>query len=173
MNTSNIAPGTGLRNLRRTQVPLGRVEATQRFTVERPCPICGGYDRATRGQGVRCFGFRSTKGPYVFCTGEEVAGPLPFNTTVLAYRHTFEGPCGCGDDHQDVRWVRPSAEGEPEDAPTLVARYNYHDADGRLVYQMLRFAPKSFAVRHPDGAGGWVYSDRNTDSGEIQTSGQI
>jgi hypothetical protein len=102
----------------------------------------------------------STKGPYTFCTREELAGQLPFNTTLLAYRHTLEGACGCGDEHRDGLRVgaRPTAEGDPGDAPKVVARYNYHDANGELVYQMLRFEPKSFAVRRPDGQGGWLYN---------------
>jgi hypothetical protein len=92
MDSSTIAPGTRLRKRQRAQEPLGRVAATQRFTFEWPCPVCGGYDRAPREQGLRRFGFRSTKGPYVFCTREEVAGPLPLNRTVKLCRP----PPGCG-----------------------------------------------------------------------------
>jgi hypothetical protein len=156
MDINNIAPGAGLRKRRRSEEALGRVEATQRFTSERPCPVCGGYDRAPRGQGLRCFGFMSTKGPYTCCTREELAGQLPFNTTAQAYRHTLEGPCGCGDEHRDgsLMSARSTAEGDPGDAPRVVATYNYHDANGMLVYQMVRFEPKSFAVRRPDGQGG-------------------
>jgi hypothetical protein len=55
----------------------------------------------------------STKRPYVFCTREDVAGQLPFNTTAQAYRHTLEGPCGCGDEHRDgsLMSARSTAEG--------------------------------------------------------------
>jgi putative DNA primase/helicase len=40
----------------------------------------------------------------------------------------------------------------------IVATYDYHDADGRLVFQVVRFEPKDFRQRRPDGNGGWVWS---------------
>jgi putative DNA primase/helicase len=40
----------------------------------------------------------------------------------------------------------------------LVATYDYPDENGRLLYQMLRYTPKAFRARRPDGNGGWVYS---------------
>ncbi len=42
-------------------------------------------------------------------------------------------------------------------AKRIVATYGYRDADGRLVYEVVRFDPKSFATRRPDGNGGWVW----------------
>jgi putative DNA primase/helicase len=39
-----------------------------------------------------------------------------------------------------------------------VARYPYHDEDGRLLYEVLRFEPKAFVVRRPDSNGRWVYN---------------
>src|ERR1019366_2516715 len=41
---------------------------------------------------------------------------------------------------------------------TLVATYDYPDESGTLLFQVLRYAPKDFKVRRPDGKGGWVYS---------------
>lgn len=35
------------------------VERRQRFTKDRPCPICGGYGELPRGQHRRCWGFIS------------------------------------------------------------------------------------------------------------------
>ncbi len=40
----------------------------------------------------------------------------------------------------------------------LVATYDYTDENGELLYQMVRYSPKSFSARQPDGDGGWVYS---------------
>jgi putative DNA primase/helicase len=40
----------------------------------------------------------------------------------------------------------------------LVAKYNYKNKSGKLLYQTLRYEPKSFGVRQPDGAGGWIYN---------------
>ncbi|MBI2863135.1 MAG: hypothetical protein HYX94_01045 [Chloroflexi bacterium] len=39
----------------------------------------------------------------------------------------------------------------------VVATYDYHDADGKLLYQVLRHDPKGFRQRRPDGNGGWVW----------------
>jgi len=48
------------------------------------------------------------------------------------------------------REQRPSA-GEPE------AVYDYHNADGRLTYQVCRMPGKRFAQRRPSSAGGWIW----------------
>lgn len=45
--------------------------------------------------------------------------------------------------HESRRWI--------------VATYDYRDATGKLLYQSLRYEPKSFNQRHPDGNGGWVW----------------
>jgi hypothetical protein len=38
-----------------------------------------------------------------------------------------------------------------------VAAYDYRDEAGDLLYQNVRYEPKHFACRRPDGRGGWVY----------------
>jgi 5S rRNA maturation endonuclease (ribonuclease M5) len=38
----------------------------------------------------------------------------------------------------------------------VVATYDYHTAEGELVYQVVRYAPKDFRQRRPDGRGGWI-----------------
>lgn len=38
-----------------------------------------------------------------------------------------------------------------------VAAYSYTDADGALLFQVVRFEPKDFRQRRPDGAGGWIW----------------
>lgn len=40
---------------------------------------------------------------------------------------------------------------------TIVAEYDYIDERGTLLYQVVRFAPKDFRQRRPDGAGGWTW----------------
>jgi RecA-family ATPase/5S rRNA maturation endonuclease (ribonuclease M5) len=35
--------------------------------------------------------------------------------------------------------------------------YNYKDRDGTLLYQVLRYEPKNFRQRRPDGKGGWTW----------------
>lgn len=39
----------------------------------------------------------------------------------------------------------------------IEAIYDYVDEEGRLKYQVVRFEPKGFAQRHPDGKGGWKW----------------
>jgi len=40
---------------------------------------------------------------------------------------------------------------------SIIAQYDYHDLDGTLLHQAVRFAPKDFRQRKPDGAGGWIW----------------
>jgi hypothetical protein len=39
----------------------------------------------------------------------------------------------------------------------VVAKYNYSDVDGTPLYQVVRYDPKEFRQRRPDGNGGWVW----------------
>jgi putative DNA primase/helicase len=46
---------------------------------------------------------------------------------------------------------------KPSSKPRLVATYDYCDANGVLLFQVLRYEPKSFKQRRPDGKGGWTW----------------
>ena len=39
----------------------------------------------------------------------------------------------------------------------IVKTYDYTDADGKLLYQVVRYDPKDFLQRRPDGNGGWTW----------------
>jgi putative DNA primase/helicase len=39
----------------------------------------------------------------------------------------------------------------------IVATYDYTDKRGELLYQVVRFEPKDFRPRYPDGRGGWIW----------------
>jgi len=39
----------------------------------------------------------------------------------------------------------------------IVAAYDYRDAAGELLYQVVRLDPKDFRQRRPDGSGGWTW----------------
>jgi hypothetical protein len=39
----------------------------------------------------------------------------------------------------------------------IVARYDYTDEQGKLLYQAVRYEPKDFRQRKPDGNGGWAW----------------
>jgi hypothetical protein len=51
----------------------------------------------------------------------------------------------------------------PDTERRIVETYDYHDATGALVYQVVRFEPKDFRQRRPDGTGGWVWNLRGID----------
>ena len=51
---------------------------------------------------------------------------------------------------------RPSDK--PKGGGRIVTTYDYRDAGGRLVYQVVRFEPKDFRQRRPDGKGGWTWN---------------
>jgi hypothetical protein len=39
----------------------------------------------------------------------------------------------------------------------IVAVYDYTDENGELLFAKVRYQPKSFAVKRPDGHGGWIW----------------
>jgi putative DNA primase/helicase len=122
---------------------------SNRFTRKNPCLICGGHDGIERGKGRRCHGFLSSVGSYANCSREEHAGTLPKNAKSDTYGHKLEGDCKCGVRHDPL----------PE-APRkrIVAEYDYTDERGELLYQVVRFEPKDFRQRRPDGRGGWAWN---------------
>jgi hypothetical protein len=53
--------------------------------------------------------------------------------------------------HDVVRSQRQEPKGKP------IGVYDYRDQNGTLLYQVLRFPPKNFRQRRPDGNGGWIW----------------
>jgi DNA primase (bacterial type) len=54
---------------------------------------------------------------------------------------------------------------KPQDSPhrqqgksRIVAVYDYKDTDGNLIYQSVRYEPKDFRQRRPDGQNGWIWN---------------
>jgi hypothetical protein len=43
----------------------------------------------------------------------------------------------------------------------IVAQYDYQDEKGQLIYQVVRYEPKDFRQRAPDGKGGWTWTTKN------------
>lgn len=54
--------------------------------------------------------------------------------------------------------LMPSDNGNGKPHSTIVATYDYRDAAGQLAFQVVRFHPKDFRQRRPDGSGGWTWS---------------
>ena len=67
--------------------------------------------------------------------------PAEFQKTVAGIAADFGIGNGCG-----------------EAGKRIVAEYSYHDEGGWLAYQKIRYEPKSFRLRRPDGKGGWVWN---------------
>lgn len=120
---------------------MAAVPADRRYVRGRRCPICDGADNDPRGAERRCFGFLSEDGLFAHCSREERAGTLKLSEGSQTYGHRRAGPCGCGAQHSDP---------EPAQQRRIVATYDYHDESGVLVYQVLRFEPKTFRQRRPD-----------------------
>ena len=68
-------------------------------------------------------------------------------------RHTYQDICqALGFDS-----LTYSPNGNGTEAK-IIATYDYADAEGKLLYQVVRYDPKDFRQRKPDGAGGWVWN---------------
>jgi len=49
------------------------------------------------------------------------------------------------------------------DAKKVISKvYDYRDESGELLHQTVRYSPKSFSQRRPDGNGGWFWNLRDT-----------
>src|SRR5829696_8663764 len=88
-----------------------QVGSNQRFTVHRPCPICGGYPGLPKGRGIRCYGFLGSDGRYAHCTREELGGGFDVEPNSDTYAHKLSGDCRCGATH-----------GEAEPEPAMIRR---------------------------------------------------
>lgn len=40
----------------------------------------------------------------------------------------------------------------------IIATYDYKDESGKLLYQMVRYEPRNFRQRRPDGNGDWIWN---------------
>ena len=46
----------------------------------------------------------------------------------------------------------------PKPARKIAATYDYHDENGDLLFQAVRYVPKDFRQRRPDESGGWIWN---------------
>jgi len=73
-----------------------------------------------------------------------------------AYAHKLKGDCSCGVRHDpDTADANGHA---PQRKRKIVETYDYRSAEGNVVFQGVRYDPKDFAQRRPDGAGGYVWN---------------
>ena len=65
--------------------------------------------------------------------------------------------CGAGGSTRDLA-ERLGIQAEAKKPSREECAYDYRDADGKLVYQVVRMIPKDFRQRRPDGGGGWIWN---------------
>jgi len=46
----------------------------------------------------------------------------------------------------------------PRTKQTIEKTYDYFDASGRLLFQVVRYSPKDFSQRRPNGPGNWIWN---------------
>jgi hypothetical protein len=112
--------------------PAGRAKWTAR---------CPGHDDHRNSLSVAATTDRTLVHCHVGCTIEEITAGAR-----CAPRDLFFGTNG----HQTHR--APSARRR------IVATYDYTDGAGALLYQVVRYEPKAFAQRRPDGASAWIWN---------------
>ena len=61
-----------------------------------------------------------------------------------------------------IAWLRDRGHISEAPAPKAnirreVATYNYLSAEGELLFQVVRYEPKDFRQRRPNGNGGWIW----------------
>lgn len=145
-----------------------------RYSAESPCPVCGGHQKMPQGHGVRCFGYIATDG-WCLCT-REGGGKAPWKEQAQGWSHRVRGRCPCGivhaEDPDAPTDLPPARRPSPSPPPKaevrelgearraeIVATYDYRSAGGDLLYQVVRFSPKTFQQRrpHPRREGRWVW----------------
>ena len=71
----------------------------------------------------------------------------------------------------ELRWRRLWPEPEKTNGAAgkatqsrIVATYDYHDANGQMIFQAVRKEPKAFLQRQPDGKGGWIWNSEGVET---------
>jgi len=99
--------------------------------------FCPGHDDTrTRSLSVRASGDRILLHCFSGCTAERIMDALGLKVSDLFLA---------------ARGAAPMPE-------TIVATYDYTDGAGGVLYQVVRYEPKTFRQRRPDGAGGWAWN---------------
>ncbi len=76
---------------------------------------------------------------YASCTREAILKSINLTAADLKIGNNGNGHKPRKDEKKEVAW------------------YDYKDLNGNLVFQVVRFEPKTFRQRRPDGAGAWIW----------------
>jgi hypothetical protein len=72
------------------------------------------------------------------CTAEQIVGAVGLSLTDL--------------------WASETSRDQPPRTAQIEAIYDYQDEARRLLFQVVRYQPKAFRQRQPDGQGGWKWN---------------
>lgn len=64
--------------------------------------------------------------------------------------------------HRQAIFQRAGIKTAQKPASRIVAIYDYTDANGKLLFQIVRKEPKDFLQRQPDGKCGWTWNLKGT-----------
>lgn len=105
-----------------------------------PCPACGGRDR---------FRFDDLGGAGTwYCNQCDPHAGDGFDLVKKALNLDFR---------EAAERIAAIVSVPVETAKTIEATYPYHSADGQLLFEVMRYKPKDFRQRRPNGRGGWIY----------------
>lgn len=76
---------------------------------------------------------------------------------LIVYSHAQDDNLKCKDWVLDKLGVERKRATNGNAGQKIVSAYDYKDAGGKLLYQVVRFDPKDFRHRQPDGSGGWTW----------------
>lgn len=111
-----------------------------------PCPSCGGKDRFR-------FDDKDGLGSWYCNQCEPRAGDgfaLIMNVFSCDFAHALETV--------SLELGHSPLNGTSKQERRIVATYDYIDNAGELCFQVVRFEPKDFRQRRPDGQGGWIWN---------------
>lgn len=113
-----------------------------------PCPKCGGKDRFAAFKDVAETGGVNCRKCHDKRNGDGVA-------TIQWWRDcSFQEAVAFAAERLGLSPSQMKSNGKPR----IVATYDYRDEAGDVVFQAVRFEPKGFRQRRPDGKGGWTWS---------------
>lgn len=123
-----------------------------------PCPLHGGIGAnfaVNPDTGLwNCFSGCQDGGDVFRFLEKKDGVTFPEALAEVAAFARVEAPPGAGS------WgtQKPSAFPKNSGPRRIAAEYDYVSASGDLLFQALRFDPKDFRQRRPDGRGGWIWN---------------
>ena len=126
----------------------------------RVCPPVPGQTRITAAAIAKALGGRKSGSGWIAkCPAHEDRNPSlsiasAADGRVLAHCHA-----GCSQTAV-IHSLQAAGLWESRDNPPariITAIYDYTDEAGNLLYQIVRYQPKDFLQRYPDGRGGWIW----------------